>query len=915
MEQITKEPELLVEERQKTKSWLEEHIKYYSQVSNANANQKTNDITCWQYYNNKTEVAKFEYLTSMGNYHLPSQIRHIPLQRTNCDILTSQKLYRPFVYDILVADRASMEEKYQFKIQGITNIIMNATERKNHTQMAELEKIDAQFQKIAQVLQQQPQQPQQPTQDMSSEQQQQLMEANAQLQQQQQVLQEVMPDLKHQFDYMKEALQDKIEFTERELGEIKLFNTNKKKDIKEIVAFNVSKELRRTLKIANESNKSFLSDVVTGRTAFYVDIEENTRKPVFRALNIMKVYYPSVDGIEWIQDGPWVKIEDGISFQQLVSLYGEEFKTKYSTADLNKLQDRDSIQNGTFTAVPGGGAVLVDELYSGSSVQSSAITRERIWFKVPRKIYVKYSPNPWVQGEYFRKFLDADKIVIDEEEYKYSKEDGGYYINKKNEEIVYRKEQVEKFNKSKGDDLKIYYTNDIYQGVVLNREYVVGVKKKLKVLRNPDRHSDVQLPVYGRTHAAINDQPYSIIKDTINLQDMYDLINYYRDLMFALSGPKTILYDRSYKPTTMTDDEWEYQKKIGTIHIQSTDAYGNPNRSQFNQMTMWDMTISSSVQYFDGILESIKETMGEIVGVPRQRKGQIVESDQVGTMEMSLKQAALITELRFYKHDEIEAKAFEACVNYALKYCIREDDIINVIGRDFSSDLIKVPKGIFDDVRIEAVIANNGEQQTLMGKLEDLAMIGFKSGTISYDGIVKTFVGSTNLTEFKKSVEHFTEEAKKMQQQMAGADEQQKAKLQEQAEKMRQEFEGFWKQKDYEAKQIGNRILDENNKVQAQIMAERNAIEREKLEKESALKMLDLTSRDTSEKALLEENKEARVINNELEAMKMKIELILSTLQLNLDKVKHDKDHKYDMKSLDVDLQKNKKKVMEQVAR
>jgi hypothetical protein len=307
--------------------------------------------------------------------------------------------------------------------------------------------------------------------------------------------------------------------------------------------------------------------------------------------------------------------------------------------------------------------------------------------------------------------------------------------------------------------------------------------------------------------------------------------------------------------------------------------------------------------------------MGEVVGVPRARKGQVLQSDQVGTYEMSLKQAALITELRFAKHDEIEAKAFEACVNYSLKYCIKEDDIIDVIGKDFTLDMMKVPKGIFDDVRIEVVIANNGEQQQLMDELKQLAMIGLKAGTISYEGIVSTIAESTNLTEFKNKVEYFTKQTNEMQQQMAGAGEQQKAALIEQAEKMRQEFDGFWKQKEYEGKQIGNRILEENNKVQAQIMAERNAIERDKLEKESVLKMFELTSRDTSEKALLEENTEARVTQNKLEAMKMQIETLMNIMGMEQEDKMHEKDHKYDMKSLDVEVQKNKKKVMEQVAR
>jgi len=912
MENIIQEPELLVEEFKKTNKWKEDHLKYYGQITD-NSNNKTQDTICWQYYNNKTSVAKFEYLTTMGNFHLPSEIRHIPLQRTNCDILTSQKLYRPFVYDCIVADRASMEEKYQFKIQEMSNIIMQATMRKHNIELANIEQIDMQFGKLTEVLQQQPQQVQQ---GMSPEQQQQVQILNKQLVQQQESLRNALPQLKSQFDSMKDILNEQIGFTERELNQLKEFNQNTKKDIKEDIAMHIAKDLRKSLKIQIESNKSFLSEVVVGRTAFYVNLEEGAKKPIFKALNVMKVTYPSIDGIEWIQDGPWVGIEDGLSYQQIVTYYGEEFIKKYGTSELQKLAESGNINSkNEMYAVSGGGAIFVDELYSGSSMKNSAIPRQRIWFKVPRKIYVKYSPNPYVQGEYFRKFLDGNKMVINEDDYTYTNKDGGYYINKKNNSEVLPKESVDTYKKTKGEQMRIYYTNDIYQGVIINREYVVGIQKKYYILRNPDRHSDIQLPVYGRTHAAINDQPYSIIKDTINLQDMYDLINYYRDLMLALSGPKTILYDKAFKPTTMTDPEWEYQRKIGMLHIQTTDNLGNPIRSAFNQWNAFDLTVSSSIQYFDQILKSTEETMGNVIGVPYTRKGQVVQSDQVGTYEMSLKQAALITELRFFKHDEIESKAFEACINYALKYTIKEGDFINTIGKELSSNIYKIPKGTFDDVRIEVIIANNGEQQSLMDELKQLAMIGLKSGTISYDGIVHTIVNSDNLIEFKKNVEYYTDETKKLQQQMAGAGEQQKAQLIEKAEKMRQEYESFWKQKEYESKQLAQQIESENNKVNQQIMIERNAIERDKLEKESALKMFELTSRDTSEKGLLDENIEARKVQNEFEAIKLKLETLINTMGLKNEETQMQLNHIHNMKKVDVDIKKEKKRTMEQIGR
>lgn len=880
------QPELLVDEYKKTTKWIEGHLSYYQMLSYSNAGQKKNDQVCWEYYNNKTDVAKFEYLTQMGNYHLPSQIRHIPLQRNNCDLLISSKSRRVFTYDCFASDRTSLQSRYNLKIESITQVLMDGLNKKYHEDLVRIAEVDQQVSELQQMMQTQPKDPQQAAQI--------------------QVLKQNFPRIMHQYEYIKDQLQYAISLTEEDEKKLKVLSGNTTKELKEIIALNAAKKLRRVLYIDNESRKNFTSDIVIGRGAFFVDVKPGDKYPTFKAMNMMKVYYPQIDGIDWIQDGPWVKIEEGKSFQDIVTLYGTEIQQKYGFLKLQELKDISNIQQGTFVSAPGYTAIYVDSLYTGSSTSQTHIPTEKIYFKVPRKIKVKYSPNPYAAGEYFRKFLDGNKPVINEDDFTFDKP-SGCYINKRNESEVYKQEDVETYKTTKGQQLKVYYMNDIYEGIIINRNIIINARRKQCVLRNPDFYPDVKLPVFGRTHAGINDQPYSLIKDTINLQDMYDLINYYRDLMLALSGPKTILYDRSFKPTTMSDTEWEYQKKMGTLFIQTYDkATGQRNLSSFNQFTMFDMSVSPTIQYFDTILQSLKETMGDIVGVPRQRKGELVGTDQVGTYEMSIKQAALITEIRFDRHDEVEAKAFEACINLYLKYCLKDVDFIDVFNKDFSLDIKKLPKNLFDDVKIDVIIANNSEQDRLMAEMKDVAMVGLKSGTIQYDGIVKTFLESQNLIEFKNSVEYYTTEAKNLAAANAGAAEEQKAQIVERAEKLRQEYEGFWKQKELEAKAIGDQILAENNRITAQILAERNQIEREKMERDSAIKMLEISAEDKIETGLLSETREARINQQKLEALKIQLEQVINTMSIKSDKDFNVMKHIEGLKKIDVEKEKAK---------
>lgn len=123
-----------------------------------------------------------------------------------------------------------------------------------------------------------------------------------------------------------------------------------------------------------------------------------------------------------------------MSYNDIVTTYGDKIVEKYGQDKLEKLSNVSSENTHSMIRGNNGEAYFNEEsmLYSGTDDNNYGIKVERIWIKVPRNIKVKYTPNPFEEGIYFRHFIQ-NKEVIDKQDWKY---DNGFYINKKNNKDV-----------------------------------------------------------------------------------------------------------------------------------------------------------------------------------------------------------------------------------------------------------------------------------------------------------------------------------------------------------------------------------------------------------------------------------------------------------------------------------------------
>ncbi len=559
-----------VSEKNKGKEWLEKHLMSIN-VVNTSAEAVKYERTLWSYYNNKPDGKKYDFLRKTGEGHeLPVYYYHIPCQRTLIDILVSQHTQRPFNYSVIAVDNQSVEDKYMNLIDEYINVSFDEATKRSEMIDQITQQIQQKVQEIQQKLQSQPK--------------------NEEEQAQYAQLQQMIPIIQQQADQQIKQLQKTKLITEQMIDQIKREKYTTKKDFKETIAQKTLQYLRKEISIKQKSVEAIKCRFVTGKTRYLVNLEDGMKLPEFRVLNPINVTYPLVESITNIADGPWVKIREKMTIEQIKSNWGTEITKKYGEDALKYFEyNAEDITVGAFVSTPNQGAIFTGGVYTPSLGTSGGITVDYIWIRSQRKQIVKYSPNPYEEGEVFTHFVSPSKEIIKKEDYKYkvvvdeNQVKKGYYINKKDSKLLFPETEVELWSENKKEQYKEKYTTDIYQGLVIGGKYVISLGKKRYICRDIDKHYKARLPVFGKTYSTITEQPYSLIDATIDLQDLYDVLHMQEQLMISLSGTKGNIIDRSQKPRGMSDELWEYHWKMGRGYIQTMDANGNPINKTYNQ--------------------------------------------------------------------------------------------------------------------------------------------------------------------------------------------------------------------------------------------------------------------------------------------------------------------------------------------
>jgi hypothetical protein len=487
----------------------------------------------------------------------------------------------------------------------------------------------------------------------------------------------------------------------------------------------------------------------------------------------------------------------------------------------------------------------------------------RVSWKEQTEVYALYSENK-KETPYFSDKPPFVKFLT-QEEYK---------------EMTSTDSKVERL-KRKGQKIMKAYRVDRWFGIRIGRSTYFKIKKHDFQYRTTDRLSDTPLQYIGFANNVFH-KAYSPLWETKDIQELYNILHYQEELLIALSGVKGIIYDLSQIPTGMTPQELMYYMKQGLGLIETVKPNGKGVRSTFNQFATYDMTVSPAIQSLTMMKESLNQLAGEITGVTRQKTGQVMASDQVGTSQMALQQSNVVTEYYFMKTDELNELLFTRLCNiFPYSYAEGKRGMY-VLGKE-RQEILNIQK---DQLKGEfRTIVNSGSiEREIMRSAKQMAQMKFQQGSIGASDLLDILDTNTMfemrrmLRDYEKQVMERNQQmqSQQMEQQKQGQMEVEQMKMQMQQQlaqmsgQIQQQMEQLKGQVEIQKEQVKAQTAMAQVQASVQTDQQKMAIDKEKVLNEKQVEMAYLNFAYTELEVNATNQRAQMLINRAKTAMEMK---------------------------------------------
>ena len=660
---------------------------------------------------------------------------------------------------------------------------------------------------------------------------------------------------------VKEMIQDETmseeEFS-KQLDKLGYYFDYQWQDIIEMRASTVLNHYIKELSIFKTFNEGFMDAMICGEEIYQCDIVGG--EPTFERLNPCKVHIFKNGFSNRVEDADLIILIDYWSPGRILDTYYDvlskkdihtidELASTFSSDTMSNYDERNAFINtseidGTDIS---GGTIIENFLLLGQSGFSATsnyydlqgnIRVLRLYWKSKRKIKkVKYyDPNT---GEEQFDFFPETYII----------------------------------DKDKGEEEEIFWINEAWEGTKIGKDIYVNMRPRVVQYNRLSNPSRCHFGIVGTMYNLNDSKPFSLVDMMKPFAYFYDIIYDRLNKAIASNWGKIMKLDLAMVPKNWEIDKWLYYAKINHIAVVDSFKEGNGGAAQGKLAGL--MNVQSSgvidaeqgnyIQEHIGLLEFIKNEMGEIAGISRQREGQISNRETVGGVERANLQSSHITEWLFTQHDDVKKRALECFLETAKIAMKGRTKKFQYITFDGAIKSLEIDGDSFADSDYGIVVDSSPETQNLSSKLDLLAQAALQNQTLSFSSIMKIYT-SSSLSEIRRTIEKDEQAIQERQAQQAEKEQEiAQAQLQSQLEMKQQELEHQdrlnqrdndtrilieeIKQNQLESKEnpLSESPLD-RDKLNESIRQfnEKLSFEKEKLNKEIAIKEKSLRSKNKS---------------------------------------------------------------------
>lgn len=582
----------------------------------------------------------------------------------------------------------------------------------------------------------------------------------------------------------------------QELEKINDYYTYEWQDMREIRANALLNHYVKELNIPLMFNQGFMDAMAVGEEIYQCDIVGG--EPTIERLNPLKVRIFKSGYSNKIEDADMIILEDYWSPGKVIDTYYDVL-TKKDMEYIEKMPDHvgqaatDSMDNvderygfvnnhmiGDEISTEG---FFWDPLGGYDGVNNSLLPYDvagnlrvlRVYWKSRRKIKKVRSYDPQTGEEVFNFYPET--YVID---------------------------------KNAGEEEQIFYVNEAWEGTKIGTDIYVNMRPRVVQYNRLSNPSRCHFGIVGSIYNLNDNRPFSLVDMMKPYNYLYDAIHDRLNKLIARNWGSLLRLDFAKKPKEWDVEKWLYYARTMGLAVEDSFKEGSMGAATgklagaLNNASTGVIAASdgNQIQQYINLLEFIKMEMAEIIGITKQREGQVSNRETVGGVERATLQSSHITEWLFFVHEDVKKRVLE-CFLETAKIALRgRSKKFQYILSDSSMKVMEIDGDEFAEADYGLVVDNSNGIQELNSKLDTLAQAALQNQTLSFSTIMKLF-SSSSLAEKQRLVEkderNIQERQAQVQQQQLQA-QQQEIEQKSQIEQAKMQQEDILNQRDNETK-------------------------------------------------------------------------------------------------------------------
>lgn len=409
-------------------------------------------------------------------------------------------------------------------------------------------------------------------------------------------------------------------------------------------------------------------------------------------------------------------------------------------------------------------------------------------------------------------------------------------------------------NKDLGEEEKIFYINEAWEGTKIGTDIYVNMRPRVVQYNRLSNPSRCHFGIVGSIYNLNESRSFSLVDMMKQYNYLYDVIHDRLNKLMAKNWGKILRLDLARVPKGWNIEKWIYYAKANGLAVEDSFKEGNIGASSgklagaLNNASsgVIDAEFGNSIQQQINLLEFIKLEMSEVAGITRQREGQISNRETVGGVERATLQSSHITEWLFVIHDGVKKRAIECFLETAKIALKGRKKKFSYILSDGTNMIVDIDGDEFAEADYGLVVDNSRGTQELSQKLDILAQAALQNKILSFSTIMKLY-GSSSLAEKQRLVER----DEQLMQERSSQAQQQQLETQQQIAQM----EAQQRQAELQQKEQANIRDNETKILVAQIQKEDNdGIKEYEFSEEARANLLEKI-REFDEKLKLDKDK------------------------------------------------------------